>query len=137
MVVGINRPGSGLTVSWIDPSKVEIVYGVEPNARFHPALRAAADSAGLGEKYKILGCGAEDLASHGIERETIDTVICCKVLCGVPVPERVVRDLYSYVVPGGQFLVHEHVQSRDSWAMTWYQGTFASFSVRRGYDRLM
>jgi len=114
-------PGSGLTVPWIDPSKIEMVYAVEPNTQFHPALRAAADRAGLGERYKILGCGAEDLASRGIERESIDTVICCKVLCGVPVPERVIKDLYSYVVPGGQFLVHEHVRNRDNWAVARYQ----------------
>lgn len=38
-----------------------------------------------------------------------DTIICVRVLCSVPNPEKVVGDLYSLLKPGGKLLVTEHV----------------------------
>jgi ubiquinone/menaquinone biosynthesis C-methylase UbiE len=95
-------------VHHLDVSKITHVYGVEPCVGLHAALRANVAKAGLEEVYEILPCGAEDLK---IAKESVDTVVCCKVLCGIPEPERVLRELYSYVKPGGQFVVYEHVAS--------------------------
>jgi ubiquinone/menaquinone biosynthesis C-methylase UbiE len=74
----------------------------------HSALRENAAKAGLEEVYEILPCGAEVLK---IAKESVDTVVCCKVLCSVPEQERVLRELYSFVKPGGQFIVYEPVAS--------------------------
>jgi ubiquinone/menaquinone biosynthesis C-methylase UbiE len=74
----------------------------------HAALRENAAKAGLEEVYENVPCGAEDL---NIAKESVDTVVCCKVLCSVPEQERVLRELYSFVKPGGQFIIYEHVAS--------------------------
>ncbi|KAA8906706.1 S-adenosyl-L-methionine-dependent methyltransferase [Sphaerosporella brunnea] len=104
-------PGSGLTVCHFDAAKVTKIYGVEPCVELHAQLQQRVAEAGLKDVYQILPCGAEELAAYGIERESVDSVVCCKVLCGIPAPERVTKELYAYTKPGGQFLVWEHVRN--------------------------
>lgn len=85
----------------------------------HPALKESVRKAGLEDVYEVVALGAEDL---DLEAESIDTVVCCKVLCGVPEPERVLGALYRLLKPGGQFLVLEHVANNTSRAAGWWQG---------------
>jgi 2-polyprenyl-3-methyl-5-hydroxy-6-metoxy-1,4-benzoquinol methylase len=116
-------------VHHLDVSKLTHVYGVEPCLGLHAELRQNVVKAGLESVYEILPCGAEELGKHGISKGSVDTVVCCKVLCGVPEPERVLRELYEYVKPGGQFVVYEHVANRRSRAVgVWQSG----YSFLRG-----
>lgn len=55
----------------------------------------------------------EKLAEYGIEPGTMDTVTSVKVLCSVPRPAALVKDLYRLLKPGGQMIVYEHVKSED------------------------
>lgn len=43
----------------------------------------------------------------------MDTVLSVQVLCGVPQPDRVVKEMYRLLKPGGQMIVYEHVKSDD------------------------
>ena len=36
-----------------------------------------------------------------------------QVLCGVPRPEEMVREMYKLLKPGGQMVIYEHVRSDD------------------------
>jgi len=117
-------PGSGNQLSRYDRSKVERIYGVEPNVDLHAALRATIKECGLSDVYTIVPCGVEDgevLRKYGVEGESVDTVLSVQVLCGVPRPEVVVKELYRFLKPGGQMIVYEHVRSDD----------FVSRSVQR------
>ncbi|GAB7357968.1 hypothetical protein MBLNU230_g0135t1 [Neophaeotheca triangularis] len=117
-------PGSG---QWLDlfarsknPSITKI-YGVEPNRDLHPLLRASAVKAGLGDVYEIVGAGAEELGAKGIlGKGSVDTIITVQCLCSVPGPERIVKDLYPLLKPGGKWLVYEHVRTK-------YSGDFVAY----------
>ncbi|GAM86324.1 hypothetical protein ANO11243_043380 [Dothideomycetidae sp. 11243] len=87
------------------------IYGVEPNTEHHPALRRAVKAAGLEDKYRILDVGAEGLRAAGVELSSVDTIVTVQVLCSIPDPKRVIRELYSYLKPGGRWIVYEHVQT--------------------------
>ena len=66
--------------------------------------------------YIIVPCGVEDLEKlreYGIGAETIDTVTSVQVLCSVPKPAALVKNLYRLLKPGGQMIIYEHVKSED------------------------
>ena len=107
-------PGSGEQSKRLDTGKIIKVYGVEPNISLHAALGTNLVEAGLGEIYTIIPNGfvdAEALKEVGLERESVDTVLCIKVLCSVPEPEKIVGELYQLLKPGGQLIFFEHVRS--------------------------
>ena len=109
-------PGTGQQIGRLDPSKITRIYGIEPNAALHPELRARIAKAGLENVYTIVPCGIEDrveLKRYGIESESIDTVLSIKVLCSVPEPQSMTRELYRLLKPGGQLLLSEHVRSKN------------------------
>ena len=109
-------PGSGqwlfLFARALNPSITKI-YGVEPNVGLHAELRANAVKAGLGDVYEVIGCGAEELGTKGgVQRGSVDTIVTVQCLCSIPGPERVIRDLYPLLKPGGKWLVYEHVRTK-------------------------
>ena len=113
-------PGIGSQLPRYDVSKLIKVYGVEPNADLHDALRARIEKCGLEDIYEIIPCGVEDvtgLKKHGISLGSIDTVLSVQVLCSVPDPDEMLRRLYALLKQGGQLIVYEHVKSRDPVSM--------------------
>ena len=82
----------------------------------HDALRSSIKKQGLSDVYTIVPCGVEDLEKlreYGIVSGSIDTVISVQVLCSVPKPAALIKDLYRMLKPGGQMIVYEHVKSED------------------------
>ena len=109
-------PGSGNQLPRYDISKIDRIYGVEPNAGLHDALRSNIKKHGLSDIYTIVPCVVEDfekLKEYGLGPETLDTVTSMQVLCSVPKPEALAKDLYRLLKPGGQMVVFEHVKSED------------------------
>ena len=100
------------------------IYGVEPNLEQHASLRQKVKEAGLEGVYEIVGAGAEELGALGlgIGKGSVDTVVTKQVLCSVPGPERLVRELYGYLKPGGVWIMHEHVKTKERGWVQWYQG---------------
>ncbi|KAI1486591.1 S-adenosyl-L-methionine-dependent methyltransferase [Biscogniauxia mediterranea] len=132
--------GTGLWVDvWAAPRlrpRIERVYGVEPNADAHPALRRALRRAGLNNDdndddfYEIVpvglggnGKGSKKWDGGGgrLEKGSVDSVVSILTLCSVPDPEAAVRELYAYLRDGGRFYVYEHVRAEHSWYMRLYQ----------------
>ncbi|KAI1344875.1 methyltransferase domain-containing protein [Xylariaceae sp. FL0016] len=102
------------------------VYGIEPSADQHPALRAAIARAGLDSIYRVVPVGVQDLSDpsrnpHAIARGSVDCIVSVLCLCSIPDPEVNVRELYSYLKPGGRWYVYEHVRCENSWYMRAYQ----------------
>ncbi len=109
-------PGIGSQLSRYDTSKITKVYGVEPNSDLHKSLREKVKACGLTDVYEIVPCSIEDvveLEKYGIALGSIDTVLSIQVLCSVPDPDKILRLFYALMKPGGQFVVFEHVKSKD------------------------
>lgn len=95
-------------------SAITKIYGLEPNAQFHPQLLSAAKSAGLADVYESVAVRAQDLRDVlGLERGSVDSVVTVHVLCSVGEEAgEVVRALYEVLKPGGTWVVYEHVRGR-------------------------
>ncbi|KAL9635453.1 MAG: hypothetical protein Q9164_003449 [Protoblastenia rupestris] len=109
-------PGIGSQLPRYNASKITKVYGVEPNIDLHESLRERVKASGLTDVYEIAPCGVEDvveLEKHGITLGSIDTVLSIQVLCSVPDPDEMLRWLYALMKPGAQFILYEHVKSKD------------------------
>ena len=109
-------PGIGSQLPRYDTSKITKIYGVEPNVDLHKSLRESIKASGLSDIYEIVPCGIEDvveLKKHGITLGSVDTVLSVQVLCSVPDPDEMLKRLYALMKPRGQFIVYEHVKSKD------------------------
>ncbi|KAF2834926.1 hypothetical protein M501DRAFT_999712 [Patellaria atrata CBS 101060] len=116
-------PGSGEQLHRYSASApaVAYMYGAEPAVGLHERLRAKAEQAGLGSKYRVLACGAQPeslipaLAKEGVLRDgrggegVFDAIVSVRVLCGVPRLQETVAGLYGLLKPGGRLVVCEHV----------------------------
>lgn len=116
-------PGSGEQLSRFKTSAIKRAYGVEPCVHLHEKLLESSRLAGFDEdSYVALPCGAEQetlipaLAKEGLLGGTngsspFDTVVCVRVLCGVPRPRETIAGLYRLLKPGGRLIVCEHVRN--------------------------
>lgn len=97
----------------------------------HDGLRKSANSANFGDKYKILHCGGQPESlipalvsasvlspekakgkgqgKWAVEEGVFDTIICVRVICGVPDMESTLSTLYDLLKPGGKVIMVEHV----------------------------
>jgi hypothetical protein len=121
---GKKRGGAGPGGGPSGAGAVTKIYGVEPNLEQHASLRRKVKEAGLEGVYEIVGAGAEKLGGLGlgIGKGTVDTVVTKQVLCSVPGPESLVRELYGYLKPGGIWIMYEHVKTKEKGWVEWYQG---------------
>ena len=97
-------PGSDNQLPRYDISKIDRIYGVEPNINLHDALRSNIKKHGCSDVYTIVPCGLEDLdklREHGIKPESIDTVVSVQVLCSVLRPAALVKDLFRLLKSEG------------------------------------
>ncbi|KAI9823955.1 MAG: hypothetical protein M1819_001107 [Sarea resinae] len=116
-------PGSGEWLHLYNAANVTKVYGVEPNIGHHATLREKVKKAGLEGTYEVIGAGAEDLKTLGlgIGKESVDTIVTLQVLCSVPEPATLIRELYDYLKPGGQWIMCEHVRTHQKGFVARYQ----------------
>jgi SAM-dependent methyltransferase len=140
-------PGAGDQLArFSHPENVTAVYGAEPCVELHATLRANAERAGLGGKYRVLSCGAEPeslvpaLAKEGLLGKdsdggggVFDEVVCVRVLCGVPKLDETVANLYRCLKPGGRFVVCEHVVNDDKEPGGWVGRLFQGFYMALGW----
>lgn len=109
-------PGIGSQLPRYNTSKITKVYGVEPNTDLHKSLREMVKASGLTDIYEIVPCGIEDVATlekYGVTVGSFDTVLSVQVLCSLPDPDEIIRRLYTWMKPGSQLIIYEHVKSKD------------------------
>lgn len=100
------------------------VYGIEPNVQSHSGLRQRANAAGLESVYEILPVGIEDIAKEtGVQKGSVDAIVSLLCLCSIPEPEKNMKELHSYLKPGGRWYLYEHVAIKGYWPMQLYQRT--------------
>jgi SAM-dependent methyltransferase len=119
-------PGIGNQLDRFDKSKVEHVYGVEPNAAFVSPLLAEVERASLQGKYTLILGLVEDedlLAKNGLKEGSVDSIVCLQTLCTVRDPHQTMQWLFKLLKPGGVFIFWEHRRSHD-YLTRLVQGTF-------------
>ncbi|MDQ6711732.1 MAG: class I SAM-dependent methyltransferase [Candidatus Dormibacteraeota bacterium] len=97
--------GTGLNIRHYDAGLARLVL-TEPEAHMAAKLRAAVTRAG--SAADVIEAPAESLP---FPDATFDTVVSTLVLCTVPSPDAVVREVKRVLKPGGRFLFIEHVRS--------------------------
>ncbi|KAF1358593.1 S-adenosyl-L-methionine-dependent methyltransferase [Lizonia empirigonia] len=98
------------------------VYGVEPNSQSHSGLRKRAKAAGLDGVYEILPVGIEDIAKETVVKKgSVDAIVSVLCICSIPEPEKNIKELHSYLKPGGKWYLYEHVAVKNHWPMKIYQ----------------
>ena len=117
-------PGTGFSMPYFhecDKCGIGALYGAEPNTYLHDSLRQSAEAVGLGEKLRILHCGAEPeslvpalhacgLVPQGsVDSQIFDHIISIRTLCCVERPEDTAKTLYGLLKPGGRLVIFEHV----------------------------
>ncbi|KAJ6783843.1 hypothetical protein PWT90_08011 [Aphanocladium album] len=116
-------PSLGNQLARYDQSKVTRIIGVESNAHFRLDIEAQAEKVGLGDRYELVTCGAEEsdvLERNGVGAGCMDTVLSIQVLCSVPDEKAMAREIYRVLKPGGKFIFWEHHVSED-WITRLYQ----------------
>jgi ubiquinone/menaquinone biosynthesis C-methylase UbiE len=98
--------GTGLNLPHYPAAPTHLVsLGPEPAPHAHALRRAAAS----GIRVEHVPGDARRLPFAAAR---FDTVVCTFVLCTVPEPDRVVRELARVLRPGGKLLFLEHVVAR-------------------------
>lgn len=106
----------GNQIDRFDKSKIDHIYGVEPNSAFLSTLLAEVEKTGLQEKYTLILGLVEDkdlLEKYGLKENSVDSIVCLQTLCTVRDPEQAMRWMFKLLKPGGVFIFWEHRRSHD------------------------
>ena len=97
------------------------MFGVEPNRASGKALSGVVERDGMEGKYVVVPAGIED-AGEWVERGSVDCVVTVLCMCSIPDPQRIAKEVYGYLKPGGRWYVYEHVKVQNcGWWMQFYQ----------------
>ena len=130
-------PGTGTQMPFLAAAErkngIRAIFGAEPCVGLHYDLRRKAATWRLQDKYHVGPWGVDGTEStvqalvqavrqhqrngrNGEEEKSaeaaggvFDTIVCVRVLCSVPHPQRSIAMLYDLLKPGGELLVVEHV----------------------------
>ncbi len=96
-------PGNGVNVQYA-PEQIDKWICIEPNPHMHAKLRDAGAACAVATEFRIVS--AEGMS---VDDSSVDTVLSTLVLCSVPDPVAVLRDIRRILKPGGRFVFLEHV----------------------------
>jgi ubiquinone/menaquinone biosynthesis C-methylase UbiE len=96
-------PGTGVNFQYL-PDSVEQWIGIEPNPHMHAQLRDAGRACRIEADFRKVSAEGMDVGDA-----SVDAVLSTLVLCSVPDPAAVLRDICRILKPGGRFVFLEHV----------------------------
>ena len=106
--------GSGLNLPYYDPSKVELIWGLEPSM----PMRAMAEKR-LHEtpiKVEFIGLDGDDIP---LASGSVDTVLVTYTLCTIPDVVRALEGMRRVLKPGGELIFSEHGLAPDENVRRW------------------
>ena len=101
--------GSGLNLSHYDRSKVEKLWGLEPNETIR--AMAAKEAERVGIDVEFLGLPGEEIP---LDDRSVDTVVTTYTLCTIADAERALAGMRRVLRPGGTLLFCEHGAAPDA-----------------------
>lgn len=106
--------GTGLNLAYYDRSKVEKLWGLEPN---EASRRMAAEEARrVGIDVEFLGLPGEEIP---LDDRSVDTVVTTYTLCTIPDAPRALAGMRRVLRPGGTLLFCEHGAAPDAGPARW------------------
>ncbi len=106
--------GSGLNLPYYDPSKVEMVWGLEPSMQ----MRAMAEKRVHDAPFKVEFIGLSD-DEIPLESDSVDTVLVTYTLCTIPDVVRALEGMRRVLKPGGELIFSEHGLAPDENVRRW------------------
>ncbi|NIC04749.1 methyltransferase domain-containing protein [Billgrantia bachuensis] len=106
--------GSGLNIAHYDPSRVELVWGLEPSEGMR--RKARHNVAGAPFEIRWLDLPGEEIP---LEDHSADTVVLTYTLCTIQDWSRALDQMRRVLKPGGQLLFCEHGSAPDEAVRQW------------------
>lgn len=106
--------GSGLNLPYYDPSKVEMIWGLEPSMQ----MRAMAEKRVNESPFKVEFIGLSD-DEIPLESNSVDTVLVTYTLCTIPDVVPALEGMRRVLKPGGELIFSEHGLAPDENVRRW------------------
>lgn len=106
--------GTGLNVPYYNQDNIDVIYGLEPNAKSCKIAETHITKAGLNVDF--IGLDGQDIP---LEKNSVDTVILTYTLCTIPDAEKAMREMRRVLRPGGRLLFSEHGIAPDRAVQMW------------------
>jgi SAM-dependent methyltransferase len=106
--------GSGLNLSFYDPRKVELVFGLEPSEGMRRKARKNLARAPI--EVEWLDLPGEEIP---LDDDSVDTVVLTYTLCTIPDFHTALVQMRRVLKPGGTLLFCEHGEAPDPDIRRW------------------
>ena len=106
--------GPGLNLPFYDPTRLEFVWGLEPNDGMRTAVAERIEQASV--EVRWLDLPSEEIP---LDDDSVDTVVLTYTLCSITDWERALDQMRRVLKPDGQLLFAEHGESPDESVRRW------------------
>ena len=106
--------GTGLNLEFYDPSKVDMVFGLEPAAEMVARAKPLADKAAF--PVEFIDLPGEEIP---LEDNSVDTVLLTYTLCTIPGTLAAMEGMRRVLKPGCKLLFSEHGRAPDAAISKW------------------
>jgi len=106
--------GSGLNLSFYNPDKVELVFGLEPSQGMRQ--KAQKNVAASPVEVRWIDLPSEEIP---LEDKTVDTVVLTYTLCTIPDFRSALANMRRVLKPEGTLLFCEHGEAPDESVKRW------------------
>lgn len=106
--------GTGLNMPYYNRDSVEVIYGLEPNAKSRKMAAGPIGKTGL--NVDMIGLDGQEIP---LEKNSVDTVVLTYTLCTIPDAHKAVREMRRVLKPGGKLLFSEHGKAPDAMVRKW------------------
>lgn len=106
--------GSGLNLPFYDPSKIDVVLGLEPMAQLRKMAEKKASK--LLFDVDFIGLSGEEIP---LENHCVDTVLVTYTLCSIPDVFKALKEMKRVLRSSGKLIFCEHGKSPDDHIFKW------------------
>ena len=106
--------GSGLNLSFYDPTKVSVIVGVDPSAAMQKLAQQRAAEISIPVEMIALELGQIQAADA-----SFDSIVCTFTLCTIPDAMAALQEMRRVLKPGGKLLFSEHGLAPDLAVVRW------------------
>jgi ubiquinone/menaquinone biosynthesis C-methylase UbiE len=108
--------GSGINLQFYDPSRVELVFGLEPSVGMRRKAQKNLDSAPV--EVRWLDLPGEEVP---LDDQSVDTIVLTFTLCTIPDFRTALAQMRRVLKPGGTMLFCEHGEAPDESVRRWQE----------------
>lgn len=106
--------GSGLNLPFYDPSKVDMIWGLEPSAGMRALAEDRVDDSPIDVEF--LNLSGEEIP---LDENSADTVLVTYTLCTIPDIMAALGGMRRVLKPGGELIFCEHGKAPDEQTQKW------------------